>query len=337
MPTQSAGVFLYNEIMTQQPTEASSSANSSTHSPTKPHKNVQGVQREVLYTGKRVQREIQYVRVHNHRTGDFHHDSIALKTYRKSAKTDWTLDEKASISLSENHDGELTRALEFVARCRGVESETPPAQTSDLTVAEACEHLLQSPLKQSLAELLRLPTQHLQHAQLLWNVATYRKALKGLQHLLKEAQSSERLFTFFQAYPELLLQSGSPLYTGELPPNTLGYIHPLTRQLQWVVLAPYTQAPLFQLNTQCSTWIPGEVLSTALGELNYELRSLRFEQTPEILILVGNTADAEQESALALFGQGQRYRLMSYSQLFKQSTRHLKGLQEQLKQLAPQV
>lgn len=312
--------------MTQEHTE-----NIQVSETTPSHKNVQGAQREVLYTGKRVKREIQYVRVHNHRTGEFHHDSIALKTYRrKNADSDWEQDDSSGFSLSENHEGELSKALAFVARCRGESLPTAPAVPSgpeDLTLLSA------EALKARMTALLQSPLPPLQQSQLMFTVATYRKALKGLHQLLKApTQPAERLFTFFKAYPELLLQCTAMFATRGLPPHTLGFKHPLTGQVQWVCCGSYQQGPLFQLNTQCSTWVPTELLNTTLGELSYELRSLSFERTPEILVLVGDTPDADQASALAVFQQHQRYRVMSYTQLLAQSTAHLKTLQEQLKQ-----
>lgn len=302
-----------------------------------PHKNVQGAQREVLYTGKRVKREVQYVRVHNHRTGEFHHDSIAFKTYRrKNAESEWEQDEKTGFSLSENHEGELSKALAFIARCRD-HGAPSPSLTSTEAPPDVLQGLQSGSLKERMATLFQAPTPLLQQGQLMLTVATYRKALKGLHQLLKAPdQSAERLFTFFKAYPELLLQSTTVFHTRGLPPHTLGFQHPLTGQQQWVCCGPYQQGPLFQLNAQCSTWIPTEGLNTVLGELTYELRSLMQASTshPEILVLVGDTADAEQASALALFQQHQRYRFLSYTQLLQQSTAHLKTLQEQLKQSA---
>ncbi len=312
--------------MTQEHTE-----NIQNSEPSTPHKNVQGAQREVLYTGKRVKREIQYVRVHNHRTGAFHHDSIALKTYRrKNADSEWEQDESSGFSLSENHEGELSKALAFVARCRG-ESPTAPSAAS----AEDLPHLSAEALKTRMTALLQSPVPALQQSQLMFTVATYRKALKGLHQLLKApTQPAERLFTFFKAYPELLLQNTASFDTRGLPPHTLGFQHPLTAQCQWVCCGPYQVGALFQLNTQCSTWVPTELLSTTLGELSYELRALSLEQTPDVLVLVGDTPDAEQANALSVFQQQQRYRVMSYTQLLARSTAHLKNLQEQLKQSA---
>lgn len=314
--------------MTQEHTE-----NIQASEPPAPHKNVQGAQREVLYTGKRVKREIQYVRVHNHRTGAFHHDSIALKTYRrKNADSEWEQDESSGFSLSENHEGELSKALAFVARCRG-ESSSP---TSSATADEHLQLLSAEALKTRMTALLQSPVPALQQSQLMFTVATYRKALKGLHQLLKApAQPAERLFTFFKAYPELLLQNTASFDTRGLPPHTLGVQHPLTVQRQWVCCGPYQAGALFQLNTQCSTWVPTELLSTTLGELSYELRALSLEQTPDVLVLVGDTPDAEQANALSVFQQHQRYRVMSYTQLLARSTAHLKTLQEQLKQSAP--
>lgn len=330
---QGGGVFLYNDGMTQEHTENI-------------HKNVQGVQREVLYTGKRVQREIQYVRVHNHKTGAFHHDSIALKTYRKSAKTDWTLDEKASISLSENHNGELTQALAFVARCRGSlnPSETaadspkpshPETQSPDQAIAS----LSSGPLKQRMASVLQSPPENLKLAFLLLEVAQYRQALKGFHALLKQPQqSADRLYDFFSRHSELLFQTPHTAYSGQLPPHSLCFKSPLTDEYILFYLADYeAQAPLFELNPTCSAWVPTAALNTALGELSYELQALPLPLAQvKVYVFLGDIDhDAEQKKALALYQQRQNYTVVSYSGLLKQSTDYLKQLQERLKQVSP--
>jgi hypothetical protein len=311
------------------------------------HKNVQGVQREVLYTGKRVQREIQYVRVHNHKTGAFHHDSIALKTYRKSAKTDWKLDEKASISLSENHEGELTRAIDFVSRCRGniisPEPPSPPASSELFHPLEsanrAVTQLASGPLKQRMAAVLQSPPTDLKQALLLLEVAQYRQAVKNLHHLLKQPlQSAAHLFDFFSAYPELIFQAPHTAYTGNLPPHTLCFKAPFSEHYTLFYLADYrAQEPLFELNHACSAWVPTAALNTALGELSYELQALPFSAHElNTHVLLGDIAhDGEQKKALALYQQRQNYRIMDYSGLLKQSTEHLKQLQERLKQVSP--
>ncbi len=326
---QGCGVFLYNDGMTQEHTENS-------------HKNVQGVQREVLYTGKRVQREIQYVRVHNHKTGAFHHDSIALKTYRKTAKTDWSLDEKASISLSENHDGELTRAIDFVARCRGhlTEPQTPtsPKAVSE-TVDQALTLLSSGSLKQRMTTLLQSPSAELKQARLLLEVAQYRRAVKGLHHLLKQSQqSAAQLLDFFSTHPELLFQNSHTAYTGTLPPHTLCFKAPLSEQYTLFYLADYkAQEPLFELNNACSAWVPTAALNTALGELSYELQAIALSPAQlSVHVFLGDIgADGEQKKALDLYQQRQNYHITSYSALLSQSTEHLKHLQEQLKQVSP--
>lgn len=305
------------------------------------HKNVQGVQREVLYTGKRVQREIQYVRVHNHKTGAFHHDSIALKTYRKSAKTDWTLDEKSSISLSENHEGELTRAIDFIARCRGNDKaiESPSPTRHSETADQAIDLLSSGPLKQRMAAALQSPPQDLKQAFLLLEVAQYRQALKGFHHLLKQTeQTADQLFAFFKANPELISQTQHTMYTEALPPHSLCFKDPLYDHYTLFHLGAYqAQAPLFELNSNCSAWVPTAALSTTLGELSYELQALNLPPSQvSIHVFLGDIAhDIEQQKALALYQQRQNYQIMSYSQLLKQTTQHLKALQERLKQVSP--
>ncbi len=304
--------MLYNACMTQEQTE--------NIQPTVRHKNVQNQQKEVLYTGKRVQREIQYVRVHNHRTGEFHHDSVSLKTYRKSAKSDWTEDETSSISLSDNNDSELTRAIQFIQRCRG---ETD----GDLST------LLNGDLKARIVNLMKMPSQDLSQGLQVLKVASYRQSLKDFYKLLKQPQqSADILYHFFGQHPWFLQQGDAHNLHEKLPRHALGYSDPLTEEKRLFVVADHQkESPLFTLNDSCSAWVPTAELSSRLGEITYELHQLNLKLS--VVLLMGDIGeDPEQQSALTIFNQHQQIQVVPYSRILERASQSLKRLQEQLKQ-----
>lgn len=72
-----------------------------------------------LYEGQRVKHELLYGVVKDRKSGAFHHDYATFRTLRKTKATPWKADAKASFTLSEDKVQELSKALDFLAECRG--------------------------------------------------------------------------------------------------------------------------------------------------------------------------------------------------------------------------
>src|SRR4051794_6414780 len=79
------------------------------------HANLQHVQSVVLREGPRSKKTARYVAVRNQHTGEMHHHALTLETGKK-IKGSWELDDKRSISFSDEDDDEIARLMEFLQR-----------------------------------------------------------------------------------------------------------------------------------------------------------------------------------------------------------------------------
>lgn len=80
---------------------------------------------QTLYEGQRVKREVSYTQIKDRNTGAFHHDAVTFKTWRKSKTQPWKLDPAASVTLAENNQGELSKALEWIQQHRPLALQLP--------------------------------------------------------------------------------------------------------------------------------------------------------------------------------------------------------------------
>src|SRR5262245_42835613 len=58
-----------------------------------------GLQSVILKDGPQARREAKYTVIHNRHTGDFHHDVVTIKTYRKR-QGEWREDVEHTVTLS---------------------------------------------------------------------------------------------------------------------------------------------------------------------------------------------------------------------------------------------
>jgi hypothetical protein len=79
------------------------------------HADLQQVQSVVLREGPRSKKTARYVAVRNRHTGEVHHHALTLETGKK-IKGSWELDDKRSISFSDEDDDEVARLMDFLRR-----------------------------------------------------------------------------------------------------------------------------------------------------------------------------------------------------------------------------
>src|SRR5205085_1555480 len=99
----------------------------------------------VLKAGPRSRKIAYYLGIVDRHTGEFHHDSLQIKTLRKRVGG-WQFDVVHSVTLTDEQEDEIARLLTFLATVKG---GSIPAETGDFLAvpvpqeadAEAIRHL----------------------------------------------------------------------------------------------------------------------------------------------------------------------------------------------------
>ena len=67
---------------------------------------LENINTTILREGPRSRTELKYTRIKSRHTGEFHHDSLTIKSYKK-LKSEWQTEPTKSISLSGGDSDEL--------------------------------------------------------------------------------------------------------------------------------------------------------------------------------------------------------------------------------------
>lgn len=184
------------------------------------HPDLRRVRSVVLREGPRSKVELSYTVIQNRHTGEFHHDSVTIKTFRKLAG-EWQQDPTKSISLSSDDTDELQTLIDFIkanrsggvpeqsadflvigAPSEGVNLEGLYAFLNGLQDASKADVLLQvldnvAANPDMLETLVERATQNpklFAEAAAALNLATYNSALQQLRDLIEGAGVLEREF-----------------------------------------------------------------------------------------------------------------------------------------------
>jgi hypothetical protein len=95
------------------------------------HADLHQVQSVILREGPRAKKTARYVAVKNRHTGEVHHHALTLETGKKLKGT-WELDDKRSISFSDEDGDEIGRLMDFLRRVRGEAAPRPAAGESPM-------------------------------------------------------------------------------------------------------------------------------------------------------------------------------------------------------------
>jgi hypothetical protein len=71
------------------------------------------LQSVTLRDGPQARKEAKYTVIRNRHTGDFHHDVVTIKTYRKRSG-EWLEDVEHTVTLSGDGEDEIRKLLEFL-------------------------------------------------------------------------------------------------------------------------------------------------------------------------------------------------------------------------------
>lgn len=106
------------------------------------HADLQQVQSVVLREGPRAKKTARYVAVRNRHTGEVHHHALTLETGKK-IKGSWELDDKRSISFSDEDDDEVARLMDFLRRVHPTGEPTVVDEGSGASLSERLSAIAQ--------------------------------------------------------------------------------------------------------------------------------------------------------------------------------------------------
>jgi hypothetical protein len=268
------------------------------------------VESVILKDGPRVRKEASHAIILNRHTGEFHHDAVSIKTFRKQKEV-WSEDTKHTISLSSEDDDEIQKLLDFLTVVRG--GSIPKkgseyivvAAPSDASGRSALQKLLNDlsatgkidvladVLKQVTQDVDLLPTlleRAAKHPQLFaeaaaaLNLATYKNAVIKLQNLIntrtaREAQFQgllvENPWMFGSEYSELLDRrkwTRDEQQDFVLRKTTDGYIELIE------IKTPLGGANLFNYDSSHKSYFAGVDLSKVIGQVQKYLERLDAER-----------------------------------------------------------
>lgn len=113
------------------------------------HPDLERVQSVILKDGPKAKKEALYLTVVNRHTGEVHHHQLTIKTLRTKAGQ-WSDDEKNTISISDEHEDEIGRLLDFLLAAHQGYGD---AEASDYVVVTAPADEIDG---QALQELVKL-------------------------------------------------------------------------------------------------------------------------------------------------------------------------------------
>ncbi|MEZ0369874.1 MAG: hypothetical protein ACAI44_12380 [Candidatus Sericytochromatia bacterium] len=313
-----------------------------------------------LYEGTRVRHELIYGVVKDRKTGLFHHDYATFKTLRKTKATPWKADPKASFTLSEDKQQEVSKALDFLAAARGRPLEIAAggldhgrliAALDGLDAEDRLEIILRlirdlrtfEEPRQLMALIEQVDAEQLAAATRLFQIAGRRKALREFHRLLKTPDSEPGRFRDqFASHPWLLgseaceplslegIDSADDLLLQRTSDNWLE----LT-----LVRTPLPEPRLFHGEAP-SGWFPIPELVMALSRVQLLLEKLDPEtllledewtlQGRRARIVIGHLhGDPVQEMALQRLNRHlKQIEILSYDQVDRNAIKALARLQQ---------
>lgn len=323
---------------------------------------------QTLYEGLRVKHELLYGVVKDRNTGKAHHDYVSFKTLRKTKASPWKLDPKASFTLSEDKNQELSRALSFLNETRASTAINSHSDWSHKDLVQALNQLdhadrleiiirllhdlKQSPdSKQIMSLMEHLEANDLRLGQGLFQIAAWRQSLREFHHLLKQVASATTLKVFFEQHLWLLGLPTCPLVNlTELFQNLATPI-----QGEFILLEPsknefillgfgdcLSDTNLLDFDPVYQCWFPCSELTILQGQLNMCLGQLnpllkKQAQLSDIQIqshlFIGQSAtDQLANQALQDYQQHlKELKIRTYSQVNQQALQLLSYLQQRHK------
>lgn len=322
---------------------------------------VEGISSMTLYEGPRVKKDMAYTIIKDRNTGEFHHDCVTFKTYRKTKNNPPQLDTKSSFTLSDDKNQELSQALAFLQACRqqhdledgrhslsaqpsdlrGQIKNLEPDQQIQLLLDILQELQTQHPPQELLPSLQARDLAQLANTALLFQIALSRQVLGQFANLLKNPMATQAEFQqLLTSQPWLLgcenaekldIRYYLPEFTTEfeLYRSATGQIEIF--EIQTPLAA--TQ-PLFDYDAGADLFFPCLALNQALGQVQKYLSLLAPLDVKAKIILGHSHQDPQQMEALRIFNSHLKgIEVACFDQLLNGAKQVLAQKQSQLKAL----
>ena len=286
-----------------------------------------------LKDGPQARKEAKYTVIRNRYTGDFHHDVVTIKTYRKR-QGEWREDVEHTVTLSGQGEDEIRKLLEFLlsARTRLAPADVSkfilvaaPAGELDVTALQRSLHALSATdridviadilenvshdanLLRVLVERASRDPQLFAEAAAALNIATYKQAVGQLKSLIEqgnkvwEAQFQELLtenpWMFGSEYSELLDRrhwTRDEQQDFVVRRTTDGYIELIE------IKTPLEGASLFNRDPSHRSYYAGAELSKVVGQVQNYIEKLDADRNA---ILANDREDTAKIRAKIIIGR----------------------------------
>jgi hypothetical protein len=291
------------------------------------------LQSVILKDGPQARKEAKYTVIRNRHTGDFHHDVVTIKTYRKR-QGEWREDVEHTVTLSGEGEDEIRKLLEFLlsARIRLAPADVSkfiliaaPAGELDMAAVQRSLHALSATdridviadilenvshdanLLRVLVERASRDPQLFAEAAAALNIATYKQAVDQLKGLIeqgskvREAQFQELLtanpWMFGSEYSELLDRrrwTRDEQQDFVVRRTTDGYIELIE------IKTPLEDTPLFNRDPPHRSYYAGAELSKVIGQVQNYIEKLDADRNA---ILANDREDTAKIRAKIIIGR----------------------------------
>jgi len=293
---------------------------------------IETIRSVTLKVGPRSRKEAAYIIILDRSTGEFHHDAITIKTFKKR-KGAWGEDVEHSITLSSEGEDEIQKLLDFLAAARGgsipkhsgdfVVVAAPASNTDRAALQELLNKLSASGRIDVLANMLEnvhldsgmlseLLDRAAKHPQLFaeaaaaLNLATYKAAVDELHRMITSKSRvpeadfqqllAENPWMFGSEYSELLDRrrwTRDEQQDFVVRRTTDGYIELIE------IKTPLEGRPLFNHDSSHSTFYAGAELSKVVGQVQNYIEKLDRERNS---ILANDGEDTTKIRAKIIIG-----------------------------------
>ena len=280
-----------------------------------------GIASVTLREGPRGKKLARWMTIKNRHTGEVHHHALTIETGKKRQGT-WELDDKRSVTLSDDEVDEIGRLLDFARRSRGEPDPATAVRAGLAAVAEGLEGLPSADRAALLGELLGLLAGDREGLKRLARVAKghptglagvsaaldygrYARALDDLEALLEADAEPPALRRVLGAHPWLVGLDHAVRVEPILPDDD-EQEDQLVRQLPdgrlalVLVGSPATPA-LAEPADAPGAFHPSDALTVALGRAARDLAVLGGRPGASATLVLGRDGDARHQAALRAF------------------------------------
>lgn len=282
------------------------------------HADLHQVQSVILREGPRAKKTARYVAVKNRHTGEVHHHALTLETGKKLKGT-WELDDKRSISFSDEDGDEIGRLMDFLRMVRGEAAPRPAAGESPMGELLGLLRSLSGDVDglKVLVRMVREQPEAFKGTAAAISFGRYAQALERLKKLLAANAGELELRAVLHEHPWMVgAEYSEPVAADELEGEALLRRAPSGRLEALVARRPLAGFALFDGDA------PKVELSRALGDAA-RLRDMIAPAGEVFLsVVIGLDGDeAQQEALRRLNGHLKGLEVLTYDEVVRRAQR----------------